>query len=77
MNDELGPVCKSTRYGPGCGHPTNAHTGAGDCCCCNGLHNDPTHVASCPRCEPIERAYLDRVWGGRPRGIHPLTGRPL
>jgi hypothetical protein len=84
-------TCKSTRYGPGCGHPVEKHTGSGDCCCCNWQQNDPTHGASCPRCRPIIRAYLIRQYGDEPIPAefrepgdplhliqsHPLTGRPL
>lgn len=83
-------VCMSTRFGPGCGHPVGEHRG-GQCCCCNGLHNDPRHGAVCPRCRPIIRAYLLRQYGGRPIPpefrepgdlgwpvrTHPLTGKAL
>ncbi len=54
-------VCKSTRYGEGCGHPVDDHTGQGDCCCCNWQQNDPTHVDNCDRCRPILTAYLKRM----------------
>lgn len=87
----MSALCRSTRYGPGCGHPTSEHTGAGDCCCCNWQHNDPIHGAICQRCRPIIRAYLLRQYGdepippefrepgdlGWPPQTHPLTGEPL
>lgn len=53
-------TCKSTRYGPGCGHPVGNHDGTGECCCCNWRDNDPSHVEGCERCKPILDAYLAR-----------------
>jgi hypothetical protein len=43
-------LCRSTRYGRGCGHPTTEHNGTGECCCCNWKHNDLAHVWECIEC---------------------------
>lgn len=54
-------VCKSTRYGDGCGHPTPAHDGTGSCCCCNGNHNDPEHAKTCLDCATLVRTGKRRL----------------
>ena len=47
-------LCRSTRYGLGCGHPVGDHVGFvttnKDCCCCNGHHNLPGHQEQCIDC---------------------------
>jgi hypothetical protein len=50
--NEMTVLCKSTMYGPGCGHPTTDHDGSQqrDCCCCSRRHNDPAHVERCLDC---------------------------
>lgn len=55
-------VCKSTRYGPGCGHPTGDHdqNPARECCCCTGRHNDPHHVQGCLDCAVLHA----KRWAG-------------
>lgn len=54
-------ICKSTRYGEGCGHPVDQHDGPpAKCCCCSWRQNDPGHVEGCDRCRPILAAYVKR-----------------
>lgn len=47
-------TCESTRYGRGCGHPVEDHTGPKspntECCCCNWWHNEPSHQDDCIEC---------------------------
>lgn len=50
----MNAVCKSTRYGQGCGHAVDDHVGNQspnqDCCCCNWQHNVPGHRENCIEC---------------------------
>jgi hypothetical protein len=78
--DTAAIVCKSTRYGVGCGHPTTDHTGKGECCCCNRKHNDPVHVDGCFRCH-VRRVKRDLgvPWDGFVScgEVAPLLPEPL
>jgi hypothetical protein len=67
-------TCKSTRYGPGCGHPVEDHTGNGPCCCCNRLHNDPRHVNDCASCQQKRLAGISGYY--REANAHTSQDRP-
>lgn len=79
-------VCKSTRFGEGCGHPTADHVGEAkapnsECCCCTRRHNDPSHVEGCLDCSIVHGKWQVRTRSGKQTplvsDVEPYIPEPL